>query len=259
MRNPGLSEARGRALLAILSSLFGWLQRQRRVTANPCAGIHHPPASKPRDRVLSSDELRWFWLACDGINEPFRSIFRLLALTGQRLNEVAGMRREELRDDGTWHLPGSRTKNRLSHLVPLPALARLIIAGMPAGQTQFIFTTSAGRPPTSWSGPKATLDAAMLTLARERDPDAVLEPWRLHDLRRSFVTGLVEIGVPPHVVEQIVNHVSGSRAGVAGVYDKSQLLPERRTALERWAGQVEGVVSGAPSKVVPFIAKGSAI
>ena len=259
VRNPGLSEARGRALLAILSSLFGWLQRQRRVTANPCAGIHHPPASKPRDRVLSSDELRWFWLACDGINEPFRSIFRLLALTGQRLNEVAGMRREELRDDGTWHLPGSRTKNRLSHLVPLPALARSIIAGMPAGQTQFIFTTSAGRPPTSWSGPKATLDAAMLTLARERDPDAVLEPWRLHDLRRSFVTGLVEIGVPPHVVEQIVNHVSGSRAGVAGVYDKSQLLPERRTALERWAAQVEGVVSGAPSKVVPFIAKGSAI
>ena len=65
--------------------------------------------------------------------------------------------------------------------------------------------------------------------------------------------------MPPHVVEQIVNHVSGSRAGVAGVYDKSQLLPERRTALERWAAQVEGVVSGAPSKVVPFIAKGSAI
>jgi integrase len=85
----------------------------------------------------------------------------------------------------------------------------------------------------------------MLTLAREeRGPDAVIEPWRLHDLRRSFVTGLVEIGVPRHVVEQVVNHVSGTRAGVAGVYDKSQLLPERRAALERWAAHVERLVSG---------------
>ena len=207
VRNPGLSEARGRALLAILSSLFGWLQRQRRVATNPCAGIHHPPASKPRDRVLSGDELRWLWLACDEVEEPYHSIFRLLALSGQRLNEVAGMRREELRDDGMWHLPGSRTKNHLAHLVPLPPLAQSIIAAVPPGQNQFVFTTSAGRPPTHWSKAKSKLDAAMLALARkECGPDAVIEPWRLHDLRRGFVTGLVEIGVPPHVVEQVVNH-----------------------------------------------------
>ncbi len=251
VRNPGISEARGRALLAILSSLFGWLLRQRRVTTNPCAGIHRPPASKPRERVVSSDELRRLWLACDEVEEPFRSIFRLLALTGQRLNEVAGMRREELRDDGMWHLSGSRTKNRLAHLVPLPALALSIIAGMPAGRTQFIFTTSAGRPPTSWSGPKARLDAAMLTLAQEeRGPDIVIEPWRLHDLRRTFVTGLVEMGVPPHVVEQTINHISGTRAGVAGIYNKSQLLTERRAALERWAAHVERLVAGKPTEKI---------
>jgi integrase len=187
----------------------------------------------------------------DAFAEYVRSIFRLLALTGQRLNEVAGMRREELRDDGMWHLSGSRTKNRLAHLVPLPALALSIIAGMPAGQTQFIFTTSAGRPPTSWSGPKARLDAAMLTLAQEeRGPDIVIEPWRLHDLRRTFVTGLVEMGVPPHVVEQTINHISGTRAGVAGVYNKSQLLTERRAALERWAAHVERLVAGKPTEKI---------
>jgi integrase len=204
--------------------------------------------------VLSGDELRWLWLACDEVEEPYHSIFRLLALSGQRLNEVAGMRREELRDDGMWHLPGSRTKNHLAHVVPLPPLAQSIIAAVPPGQNQFVFTTSAGRPPTHWSKAKSKLDAAMLALARkECGPDAVIEPWRLHDLRRGFVTGLVEIGVPPHVVEQVVNHISGTRAGVAGVYDKSQLLPERRAALQRWAAHVERVVSGAAAvKVVPL-------
>ena len=140
VRNTGLSEARGRALFSVLSSLFGWLQRQRRVAANPCTNAYQPPAIKARDRVLNKDEIRWFWLASDGIGEPFKSIFRLLLLTGQRLDEVAGMRRTELRDDGTWHLPGERTKNRRAHVVPLPPLARSIIAAMPAGENQFVFT-----------------------------------------------------------------------------------------------------------------------
>ena len=153
-----------------------------------------------------------------------------------------------------WHLSGSRTKNRLAHLVPLPALARSIIAGMPAGPTQFIFTTSAGRPPTSWSGPKATLDAAMLTLAREeRGPNAVIEPWRLHDLRRTAVTGMAELGIRPDVIELVVNHAGGSRGGIAGVYNRSELLDERRAALERWAAHVERLLRGdAAAKIVPL-------
>ena len=179
MRNPGFSEARGRALLAILRSLFGWLQRQRRVATNPCAEIHHPPASKPRERVLSNDELRWFWLACDEVEEPFQSIFRSLALTGQRLNEVACMRRTELHDDGTWHLPGERTKNHRAHVAPLPVLARTIIAATPPGQNQFVFTVRVGKPPTNWSKTKSRLDGAMLAIAqKEHGPDMEIEPWR---------------------------------------------------------------------------------
>ena len=223
VRNPGLSEARGRALFAVLSSLFGWLQRQRRVTANPCANAYQPAPVRARDRLLNKDEIRWFWSACDGINEPFKSIFRLLLLTGQRLNEVAGISRIELRDNGEWHLPGERTKNRRAHVVPLPSSPQSIIAARPAGENQFVFPTSAGKPPVNWSKAKAELDAAMLAIAqKERGPDVVIEPWRLHDLRRTAVTGMAELGIRPDIIELTVNHAGGSRGGIAGVYNRSE-------------------------------------
>lgn len=260
VRNPGLSEARGRALFSALSSLFSWLQRQRRVTANPCANAYQPPATKARDRVLSQDEIRWFWLACDGVGEPFKSIFRLLLLTGQRLNEVAGMSRTELRDDGTWHLRGERTKNRRAHVVPLPPLVQSIIAAMPVGDNQFIFTTSVGKPPVSWSKTKAELDRLILALAQEeraqkgeRGPDMVIEPWRLHDLRRTAVTGMAELAVRPDVIELTVNHAGGSRGGIAGVYNRSELIEERRAALECWARHIERLITGAAADKVVFL------
>jgi integrase len=213
--------------------------------ANPCANAYQPAPVRARDRVLNKDEIRWFCLACDGINEPFKLIFRLLLLTGQRLNEVAGMRRTELRDNGEWHLPGERTKNRRAHVVPLPPSAQsIIIAAMPVGENQFVFTTSAGKPPVNWSKAKAELDAAMLAVAqKERGCDATIEPWRLHDLRRTAVTGMAELKVPVDVIELTVNHAGGSRGGIAGTYNRSELLDERRTALERKAA----INSGAHS------------
>ena len=96
---------------------------------------------------------------------------------------------------------------------------------------------------------KDRLDAAMLAAARE-EGRAVIEPWTLHDLRRTFVTGMVELHVPPHVVELVVNHISGTRAGVAGTYNRSELLPERKAALERWATHVQGLVAPWPDSVV---------
>ena len=102
VRNTGLSEARGRALFSVLSSLFGWLQRQRRVAANPCTNAYQPPAIKARDRVLNKDEIRWFWLASDGIGEPFKSIFRLLLLTGRAPRR--GRRYAAHRAPRRWHM-----------------------------------------------------------------------------------------------------------------------------------------------------------
>lgn len=245
-RNKGLSEARARALHAALSALFTWLQRHRRVTSNPCAGLHRPAAPRPRQRTLSSDEIRLFWGACDVVGEPFGAILKLLLLTGARLNEVAGMRRSELRTDGAWQLPGTRTKNSRPHKVLLPPPALALI---PVGAQDLVFTTTGTTPPSGWSRAKRRLDAAMLAAARNRARDASIAPWRLHDLRRTAVTGMAELGVRPDVIELCVNHVSGSRGGIAGVYNQSELLPERKAALERWSAHVAGLVSGGMSNV----------
>jgi integrase len=242
-RNKGISEARARALFAALSNLFGWAQRHRRVENNPCSTMHRPTVPKARDRTLSNDEIRWFWMACESIDAPreatFGPLLRLLLLTAQRLNEVTRMRRQELAD-GMWRLPGERTKNHREHLVPLPSLARDLI---PAGGGKFVFSTTGVTPVSGWSRLKRRLDAAMLTIARNERADAEIPPWRLHDLRRTAVTGMAELGVQPHIIELVVNHVSGARAGVAGTYNRSEMLPERRAALERWAAHVEGLVA----------------
>jgi integrase len=115
-RSDGPTESRARAMLATLSSMFSWLHKHRRVEANPCVGVHRPEAAKARERVLSNVEIRWLWQACgarEGLGEPFAAIVKLLLLTGQRLNEVAGMRRDELsEDDATWIIPSARSKNR---------------------------------------------------------------------------------------------------------------------------------------------------
>jgi len=257
-RNRGVSEARARALFVALSSFFRWLKGKRRIARNPCADVQRPAPAKNRDRVLTPDEVRWFWQACDsadaprvpGAPRPFAPLLRLLLVSGARLNEVAGMRRAELRDDGTWQLPSERTKNKRPHSVPLPPLARELIAGM-NGKGNLIFTTNNKTPVSGWSRMKHRLDQAMLTLAqKELGPDVVIAPWRLHDLRRTAVTGMAELGVRPDVIELTVNHISGHRGGIAGVYNKSELLPERKAALERWAGHVLGLVEGRSADVV---------
>jgi integrase len=164
------------------------------------------------------------------------------------------MSRVELSEDGaTWSIPAARTKNRRPHVVPLSPSARDLLAKVRPveGNAGLLFTTSGERPVSGFSKIKRRLDRAMLALARkERGKDASVPPWRLHDLRRTMVTGMNDLGVMPHVVEAAVNHVSGFRAGVAGVYNKSQYLPERKAALERWARHVQGLVSPDQGKVV---------
>lgn len=127
-----------------MSSFFGWLQKNRRVQINPCTGLPRPAKATARHRVLSDDEIRWLWQACETVDaprslnapRPFAAILRLLLLTGARLNEVAGMARAELNDDHTmWSIPGSRTKNTRPHVMPLPPLARELIAGVQANPT----------------------------------------------------------------------------------------------------------------------------
>ena len=222
--------------------MFGWLLDHRKIDTNPCVGVRKPDAARARERVLSDAEIVKFWNACDQITEPFGRLFRLLLLTGCRLNEVARMRRSELSGD-IFTIPGSRTKNHRTHVVHLSQMARDILASV-VNTTggDIIFTTTGTTPVSGWSSIKRRLDAVM----------GNIPPWRLHDLRRTFVTGLAELGVRPDVIELSVNHVSGSRGGIAGVYNRSELKDERRAAFERWASHIEGLVSRKPANVTPI-------
>jgi integrase len=152
-----------------------------------------------------------------------------------------------LHDDGTWHLPRSRTKNKLPHVVPLCLPATALIGSVPIieGST-LVFSTTGLRPVSGWSKTKARLDAAMRLLAKEE----TIAPWTLHDLRRTAVTGMANLGIAPHVVEAVVNHISGAKAGVAGTYNRAEYLPERKAALERWATHVQGLLGHKLSNVV---------
>jgi integrase len=246
-RSDGLTDSNARAMHSALSAFCGWLVKHRRVEANPCTGVHRPDAPKARDRVLTPAEIVTLWHACDKVGEPFGQLLKLLLLTGCRLNEVAAMRLGELSEDrATWSLPSQRTKNGRPHVVPLPPLARTILTSVKpiAGDAGLIFTTTGRTPVSGFSKLKRTLDAVMQ-----------IPPWRLHDLRRTAATGLAELGVAPHVIEAALNHISGAKAGVAGVYNRASYAEEKRIALERWASHLTGLVSQQTSHVVSITSK----
>ena len=206
----------------------------------PCVLVSRPKRAAVRDRVLKPEELRWFWAATEQIGEPFGALLKLLLLTGCRREEVAGMRRHELSEDvTTWTIPSSRAKNWREHIVPLSKLTRDLLGRVKRVGDEFIFTTNGKVPISSFSRVKARLDLLMLKAAREEakkagcDLGAVRVPaWRIHDLRRSCATGMARIGIQPHVVEAVLNHVSGAKAGVAGIYNQYAYLPEKKRRLK---------------------------
>jgi integrase len=248
----GASAARGRHLGRALSRWFRWLRQNRIVKTNPCADVHIPGSGKSRDRVLQPEEIRLLWRACDKVGVPFGVVAKLLLLSGQRRNEVGHMQHHELNEAGLWSLSGDRTKNGLPHVVPLSPLALSLLRSVPVVEgCPYVFTTTGARPISGWSVGKRRIDKEMLALAREADPNALPTPWTLHDLRRTFVTGTNELGVLPHVIETTINHVSGAaKSGVAGVYNRSVLLEQRRDCLQRWADHVQWLVTGQAANVV---------
>jgi integrase len=240
-RSKRPTEARARAMMRTLSKMFGWLVAKRRLQANPCDGVARPQPPRARDRVLTNAEVVKFWRAAESMRKEFGVLLQLLLLTGCRLSEVAEMRRDELRDEGAgvmWVIPGTRTKNKREHIVPLPPMACELLASVPMTDG-YVFTTDGAHPVSGWSKIKRRLDAAMKVPA-----------WRLHDLRRTAATGMAGLGIAPHIVEAVLNHISGARAGVAGVYNRAAYAAEKKMALERWAGHVAGLVGGTPANVI---------
>jgi integrase len=246
-RSEGETESRARALYAVLSVFFRWLRQHRRVDRNPCTDVHRPAAAKARDRVLTNGEIIKFWAATNTVGEPFGAVLKLLLLTGARLNEVTGMRHDELSEDGMqWMIPSNRTKNHRPHVVPLPPLARDILASVRRIEnSDLVFTTTGKTPISGWSNVKIRLDALMGDLPH----------WIVHDLRRSTATHMAEIGIPPHIVEACLNHISGAKASVAGVYNRAQYSAEKKATFDRWAAHLEALVLGKPAAVVPLRAR----
>ncbi|MGI8851893.1 MAG: tyrosine-type recombinase/integrase [Methyloceanibacter sp.] len=268
-RNKAASDVRKREMAGTLRAMFNWLLSKKRTTAsgkrspwiasNPAVGVDKPDAPLARDRVLNTDpnkrkadELRWFWKATEKLGNPFTAMLKTMLLTGQRRSEVADMTIEELSDDlSKWTIPASRTKNGREHTVPLPMMVCEILGGVIGDKTSgYVFTTTGKTPVSGFSKLKRKLDERMLAAAHEGDPKATIPPWRLHDLRRTFITGANEIGVEPHIVEAVVNH---SLQGIAAVYNKATYAPQRLAALERWCQHVQAVVRGKPDqKVLPM-------
>jgi integrase len=232
-RSEGKTESRARSMYRTLSKMFNWLVAQRRIKANPCAGVDAPETPRARERVLSDDEIKKFWSATEKLGPPFGVVLRLCLLTGQRLNEIAGLRWSELVGEEI-HLPPARTKNHRAHVVPLSSMAREIIAAVkPFPGSPHLFTTIGARPISGWSRTKRRLDALI----------GDVPAWKIHDLRRTAVTGMARAGANLAVVERAVNHVSGSFGGIVGVYQQHKFRDEVRNALERWADLLARIVS----------------
>jgi integrase len=242
---------------AALSAMFNWAIREGfDIAANPVFGTNRPAEPKSRDRVVADSELAEVWHACR--DDDFGRIIKLLMLTGQRRDEVGGMRWTEI-DGDIWTIPGARTKNHREHVVPLPDFAlALIVASPRRTDRDHLFGNGARRKGdaqrgfSGWSKAKAALDERIVEARKmtanddgaEGNKAKPLSDWRLHDLRRTAATVMADrLGVLPHIVESILNHVSGHRAGVAGIYNRAKYEGEMRQALQRWVEHVEAITS----------------
>lgn len=237
---------------ACLSSLFSWAMSEGIAEANPVAGTNKPTEEVSRDRVLTDDELAQVWrLAGEG---DYGRIVRLLILTGQRREEVGGMSWSEVDvKKGIWSLPRYRTKNGLPHDVPLSKAACEILNSIPKRPDRDLLFGGGEGAFSGWSKSKSALDARIAAdLIRKAEvvgkKARVVLRWRLHDLRRTVATRMGDLGVLPHVVEAVLNHVSGHRAGVAGIYNRSLYATEKRAALELWAVRVGKIVGDGNEK-----------
>jgi integrase len=234
---------------ATLSALFTWSIRQGLVDNNPVGATGKADEGAARERVLTDVELGEVWRTLpDG--DDYADIARVLILTGQRREEIGGLRWSEVDlAAATITLPPARTKNKRQHVIPLsaPALAILQARDRRPGR-DLVFGGGQGGY-SGWSAAKEALDERMKAVRGKAKPMA---PWVLHDVRRTAATRMADLGVLPHVIEAVVNHISGHKAGVAGIYNRSSYEPEKRRALDMLAEHIMAAVEGAERKVVPM-------
>jgi len=233
--SPTAARARG-----ALVTFFAWAMRRGLCTSNPTIGSDNPKTTA-RDRVLTPAELVAIWKACG--DDHYGKIIRLLILLGARRQEIGGLAWSECDLEApqpSWTLPKARSKNKRAHTLPLLPMALAIVRSVPKLVSRDrLFGESATYGFSSW--PKGK---------RARDQRCGVTNFTVHDLRRSTATGMADIGIAPHIIEAVLNHYSGHRAGVAGVYNRSPYEREVKAALIRWSEHVRDLVEGRDRRKV---------
>lgn len=242
------SPLRANRQLALIRKFFNWCLERGILETAPTANIKPPGREVSRDRVLSDDEIRSVWNCCETVGYPFGAIFKLLLVTAQRREEVGRMRWDDLDlGKGTWTIPRERSKNDVANEVPLSRLALALIERLPRFAWEdlvFAAANGSGRPASGYSKAKLRLDR-LIAASRSSNELPQMPEWWLHDLRRTAASGMARLSVPPHVIERVLNHISGTQSGVAGIYNRYGYLPEKRQALDAWGRYIEALVPPA--------------
>ena len=211
-----------------------------------------PSVEISRDRVLNDREIILFWRACEILDYPYGYLYKLLLLTGQRRTEAATLEWSEIDEDSrTWTVPAHKAKNGNAHRVALSAEAWAIIDGIRHGPRahdlpKFVFSRGHGKAVAGFSDSKTALDRHMAEL----NNGAPVEPWRLHDLRRTCATVLTStVKAPADLVDRILNHQPKGLTGVAAVYNRYGYEAERREALEKLGQFLTALVQPDAEKI----------
>jgi integrase len=234
-----------------LSHFFKWAIGDGLCDANPVIGTNRPKTPRARDRVLTDAELAAIWNSAPA--SDYGNIVKLLMLTGQRRDEIGGLRWSEVDLDArVITLPPERLKNgnradAKPHTVPLSADSLAVLRAIPRRAKRDLVFGSGEAGFSGWSAAKRAIDAA-----------SGVKDWRLHDLRRTASTRLNESGIAPHIVEVVLNHISGFRGGVAGVYNRAEYLPEKRAALNTLASYIKTALAVGKSGNVRRLTRAAA-
>jgi integrase len=226
---------------AALSPYFDWLRSKGRIDTNPFANTPKAVESGSRERVLADTELRAIWHAAG--DDGFGTIVKLLTLTAARRTEIGSLSWPEIAGD-LITVPEARSKNGREHEIPLSTLAREILETQPRrNSSDFVFGLRENSGFSGWSKAKAELDERLAATG------AIAAPWTLHDIRRSVATNLADrLHVEPHIIEAVLGHISGHRAGVAGIYNRASYRDQKAEVLQRWADLVQDIISNGPER-----------
>jgi integrase len=237
---------------AYLNKFLSWCVERDILDTSPAMGVKPVAKEKSRDRVLSNDEIRWLWEACNREGHPWGHLGKLLLLTGQRVGEVVGMTDREVSVD-LWHLSSDRTKNGRAHDVPLSSQVQAALDDVERikGDAGLIMTTNGRTPLSGFHKGRNHLADRMAEIASEEAGQPVEVPhWTFHDLRRTAATGMARLGIPVRVTEAVLNHVSGTGGGIVAVYQRHDYADEKRKALNAWARSVTNLVESQTDNVV---------